>query len=262
MTEYIKIIFSLFLKQKLPSSILLYGNKGIGKSYLVKSIAQKILQVNNSPDLLILSGQPISIDEVRRGIEFSSTRPANNNKILVFDGIDNMSKGAINAMLKLVEEPPLDLYIFLIAWNLYNIPQTISSRCLKIYVKRPNFEDFISIVTSNSNKLSNEALKYLYNALEANINATTSIRDDIAKIASLGKPYLGDLFDLLATTPDDSLVKIILFEMAEKAKIADSKGQLYFLEKIALLNYQYAKIKKYNLNPGNMTYDIAQSLNL
>ncbi len=262
MTEHIKTIFSLFLEKKLPSSILIHGNKGVGKSYLVGSIAKKILQTTSSPDLLIISGQPISIDDVRRSIDFSITRPANSYKILIFDGIDSMSKGAINAMLKLVEEPPVDMYIFLIAWNLYNIPQTIRSRCLKIHMRRASFEVFVRIVTSNRNDLSDEALRYLYNALEGDINATSAIRSDVARIILSGKPYLGDLLDLLSVTPETSLVKIILFELAQKAKIADHKGQLYFLEKIDSLNREFSKIKKYNLSESNAIYSIVHSLNL
>lgn len=261
MTEHVNTIFSLFLEKRLPSSVLIHGKKGVGKSYLVGSIAKKILQTTNSPDLLTLA-EPISIDDVRRGIDFSVTSPANSYKILVFDGIDTMSNGAINAMLKLVEEPPVSMYILLVAWNLYNIPKTICSRCMKIYVKRPSFNDFVRIVTSNRNDLSDETLKYLYNALEGDINATNSIRGGVTNIISSGKPYFGDLLDLLAVAPDDTLVKIVLFELAQKAKLADHKGQLYFLEKIDFLNREYAKIKKYNLSEANTIYAIVNSLNL
>lgn len=259
MTEQINRILSLFSENKLHSSIIIHGKKGIGKSYMVESIAKSILQIKISPDLLILSGQPISIDDVRRGINFSITKPINKDKILIFDGIDTMSNPAINAMLKLVEEPPSDLYILLVAINLYNLPQTIRSRCLQIYLKPPSIESFIEIIRSNRNDLSDDALKYLYNALEADINATNSIRDDIAKVILTGKPYLGDLLDL---SIDDVTVKIILYELAQKAKIADSEGQLYFLEKIDFLNREYAKIKRYNLSEVNSIYSIIQSLNL
>jgi hypothetical protein len=262
MTEQLKTIFNLFMENKLHSSVLIHGKSGIGKSHLVKSIANSILQAQNSSDLLILSGQPISIDDVRRGINFSTTSPTNKHKIIIFDGIDNMSNGAINAMLKLVEEPPAGIYIFLVASNLYNIPKTIRSRCLIIHLKQPNLDEFINIVRFNRGDLGDDALKYLYNALEADINATNTISGDIAKVIFAGKPYFGDLIELLSISADASLVKIIIFELAQKAKMADIKGQLYYLEKIDFLNREYAKIKRYNLSEVNATYSIIQSLNL
>ena len=260
MTEQAKTIFSLFLENKLHSSVLIHGKKGIGISYLVESIAKRILQTIKSPDLLILSGH--SIDDVRRGINFSTTKPAHKHKILIFDEIDTMSISAVNAMLKLLEEPPVDFYIFLLTTNLYNLPQTIRSRCLQIYLKQPKVEDFIRIVKSNRHDLSDDVLRYLYNALEADINATNAIRDDIVKIISSGKPYFGDLLHLLGVLSDDVLVKIILFELAQKAKIADAQGQLYYIERIDFFNREYAKIKRYNLSEVNATYSILQSLNL
>ncbi len=262
MIELANSIFSLFSEKKLPNSVLIHGKKGVGKSYLIGLIAEKILQTTNSPDLLILSGQSITIDNVRRGIDFSMTRPANSYKILVFDGIDTMLNSAINAMLKLIEEPPVDMYIFLIACNLYNISRTVSSRCIKIHVKQPKFEDFVEIVTSHRQDLNNNALTYLYNALEGDIKATNSIRSDVSRVISLGKPYLSELLNILTVAPDDSLVKIILFELAQKAKFANKQGQLYFLEKIDFLNREYAKIKRYNLNEANAIYAIVNSLNL
>lgn len=262
MTEQVKTILRMFLENKLYKTILIHGKKGIGKSYLIKQIAGSILQTQISPDLLILSGEPISVDNVRQGIDFSTTTPINKDKILVFDGIDTMSHNAINAMLKLLEEPPLNLYIFLVATNIYNLPQTIRSRCLQIYLKQPNIESFIEIVRSNRQDLKDDVIRYLYNALEADINATNSIIPDLVTIIGLGTPYLGDLLDLMISSPDDIIVKIILFELAKRAKIANSAQQLYFLEKIDYLNNEYAKIKKYNLNLVNSVYSIVQSLNL
>lgn len=261
MTEDLKKILSLVSEKQLNSSILIYGNKGIGKSYLVREVAREVLKTIASPDLLILEGQ-ISIDDVRRAIEFSETRPASKNKILVFDGIDTMSNNGLNAMLKLLEEPPPDLYIFLVASNLYNIPKTIRSRCLTIYMRKKSFEDFVEIVKLHRNDLSNEAINYLYEALEGDISSAIGIGSDLARVISLGKPALGDLFNLLSLGPNDILVKIVIFEMAKEAKVSDRDRQLYFLEKVEFLIAEYAKIRKYNLSEANAIYSIVHSLNL
>jgi DNA polymerase-3 subunit delta' len=261
MTEQLNKILSLVSEKQLNCSILLYGNRGIGKSHLVRAVAREVLKTNTSPDLLLLE-TPISIDDVRRAIDFTTTKPISSCKILIFDSIDYMSINGLNAMLKLLEEPPSDLYIFLIASSLYNIPKTIRSRCLTIYLKKKSLEDFSEIVRLNRNDLSNEAITYLYEALEGDINNTITVRNDMAKVVSLGKPQVNELLDLLSLTPDDTVVKIAIFEMAKEAKVSDRDRQLYLLEKVEFFISQYAKIRQYNLNEANALFSIVHSLNL
>lgn len=261
MTEQLKKILSLVSEKQLNCSILLYGNRGIGKSYLVRAVAREVLKTNTSTDLLLLE-DPISIDDVRRAIDFSTTKSIGNYKILIFDSIDSMSNNAVNGMLKLLEEPPSDFYIFLISSSLYNIPKTIRSRCLTIYLKEKSFEDFSEIVKLNRSDLSSEAIKYLYEALEGDIKRTIAVRNDIAKVVVLGKPQVNELLDLLSLAPDDTVVKIAIFEMAKEAKVSDRDRQLYLLEKVEFFISQYAKIRQYNLNEANAIFSIVHSLNL
>lgn len=91
------------------------------------------------------------------------------NKVYILDEADILNINAQNSILKIIEEPPKGVYIFLIAKGLESILSTIKSRCTKIYlaenidlkkdlqkeIKSKNLEKFENIFLDamNLNKL-------------------------------------------------------------------------------------------------------------
>lgn len=91
------------------------------------------------------------------------------NKVYILDEADLLNINAQNSILKIIEEPPKGVYIFLIAKGLESILSTIKSRCTKIYladntdlkkdlqkeIKNKNLEKFENIFLDamNLNKL-------------------------------------------------------------------------------------------------------------
>ena len=66
---------------------------------------------NTYPDLLVVEapsdGSQIAIDEVRRiALGLSRTSVSAGWRVLIIDGVEQLSPNAANAVLKLVEEPP------------------------------------------------------------------------------------------------------------------------------------------------------------
>ena len=75
------------------------------------------------------SGQ-IKIDQIRSMIPFLSHKPSRGRwRVVIIDSMDEVNRNGANAMLKLLEEPPENVVIFLISSRPGQLPSTIRSRC-------------------------------------------------------------------------------------------------------------------------------------
>ena len=75
----------------------------------------------------------ISVDEVRklRGF-FSMSNPDGGRRVVIVDAADEMNVSAANALLKVLEEPPADCVLLLIAHQPSRLLPTIRSRCREL----------------------------------------------------------------------------------------------------------------------------------
>ncbi len=102
------------------------------------------VEKNSHPDLLILPQEiaesksdtknAIKIDDIRLATRhLSQTAHQGKCKIVILLKTDSMSIGAMNALLKTLEEPPSNSYVFLLSEYPHLLPATIRSRCQKIH---------------------------------------------------------------------------------------------------------------------------------
>lgn len=81
----------------------------------------------------------IRIDQVRDLIESTQTRPQISGcRVLILSQADAMNTNASNSLLKLLEEPPPDSYLLLVADRPAQLPATIRSRCNRIDFRIPD----------------------------------------------------------------------------------------------------------------------------
>lgn len=152
-----EIILNAINNQRFSNSWLFSGSKGIGKSTFAFQIAKMLfsdqhdLQYDQNTistkkvdelehlDLIYItpnneqkktSSDIITIDEIRKLQDFIRSTPTESKyKIVIIDPIDNLNKNAANALLKILEEPPLYVVFFLINHKVGKIMDTIKSRC-------------------------------------------------------------------------------------------------------------------------------------
>ena len=137
---------------------ILAGRRGLGKASFALEAAAELVQSGGSPerdprahpDILILAplpdsddeerkrseGKPyrtkrsISVDQVRAMQRRLTTRPTLGTwRAVIIDTADDLEKGAFNALLKSLEEPPAGTVFLLVAHRLGRLPATIRSRC-------------------------------------------------------------------------------------------------------------------------------------
>ena len=152
----------------LPNKILLSGANGIGKytfavhfiNYVLSkneddsySFNSKQININNKSFKLMnnsthpnfnlinlkINKKNIEIDQIRNIINYSQKSSFNQNKrFILIDNIELLTKNASNSLLKLLEEPPENLYFILIHDNSYRILETIKSRSINFKINFTN----------------------------------------------------------------------------------------------------------------------------
>ena len=159
-----KEVLSVFEKEvkqnKISASYLFYGDKRVNLLFYAlefskmvmtkdiedeeekKSIEKRIENLQHSDiEVINRKNENIKIDEVREliydAIESAYSSP---KKIFILCGIENLRKESSNALLKILEEPPKDVYFILLARSL-NIISTIKSRTIKFHLEGEGNEE-------------------------------------------------------------------------------------------------------------------------
>lgn len=116
----------------LPQALLLSGPKGSGKTEFAQNLCQKLLCKPSDTHTYLPEGktQQHPMASIRQMIAEVSLPPFESPvKIFIFHDAEKMLPPSANALLKTLEEPPLDTYILLLTTNLGAIIPTIISRC-------------------------------------------------------------------------------------------------------------------------------------
>ena len=163
---------NIFDNEQIHHAFIISGSKGIGKSLLIESLAEKILNnkisLENNPDfhnLKILDEKKLiginQIHELRDKLYESSF--LGKNKVAVINEIEKISIDGLNAILKILEEPPKNTY-FLLSTNFLNqIPLTIQSRCFDLRISSPEIKQSLEWLSDYQTKDALKALEITNN---------------------------------------------------------------------------------------------------
>ena len=174
----------------LPNSILIHGLSGIGKRTFLNKLVKNIINIefkdnnvdhhlnlfknNTHPNIKIIEKEidsktgkiktNITIDQIRRLKTFlnSTSIIQNSSKIVIIDSADYLNISSANSMLKILEEPKENTYIFLISNQISLLLPTIRSRCLKIKFNTHNLTNFTKIIKNNIDEISNEEINFYF----------------------------------------------------------------------------------------------------
>jgi len=187
--EYSDLV-NRYKSNNLPNSILIHGLSGIGKRTFLNKLVKNILNIefkdnnvdhhlnlfknNTHPNIKIIEKEidsktgkiksNITIDQIRRLKTFlnSTTTIQNSSKIVIVDSADYLNISSANSMLKILEEPKENTYIFLISNQISLLLPTIRSRCLKIKFNTHNLTNFTNIIKDNIDEISNEEINFYF----------------------------------------------------------------------------------------------------
>lgn len=146
------------------------------------SVCQSILN-NASMDIIEMdAASNNSVDDIREINENVNFPPSNAKyKVYIIDEVHMLSKGAFNALLKTLEEPP-EYVVFMLATTEPNkIPDTILSRCQRYDLKRVGRSDVLKRITYIMESLEltyeQEAVDVIISKGEGSVRDSLSILD-------------------------------------------------------------------------------------
>ncbi|MFT6106571.1 MAG: DNA polymerase-3 subunit delta' [Rickettsiales bacterium] len=194
--KYHKKLLKNFHDNKLHHGLLLAGNKGIGKASFVLSLTKEILlsssinkiedsqkiESNCHPDLLIIKKldkkRDISVDAMREINKFLSlTSAISKHRIIIIDAIDDLNRSSSNAILKNLEEPAKNVFLFLINHNQSRVLDTIKSRCYLIKFSNPSHSDFEEILKERIDGIDKEEIQILAKISDYSIGSALQMHE-------------------------------------------------------------------------------------
>ena len=168
-------LLSAIEDRHLPHALLFTGPSGIGRRKVADSLAQTLLcekshpacgecsscvSVEQKKSLHVLYIQPdglyIKVDSIRRINQFLSLQSFAPARLIIIDSAHQMNLQAANSLLKILEEPPSNVYFILISSYLSALPVTIRSRVqtLRFFSLKP--ADIYKTIQSTDLKKGNE----------------------------------------------------------------------------------------------------------
>lgn len=156
MIGQVKLLNSLEkLVGNFPKFLILVGEKGSGKKTICKEICRKLsLQIVTSD---------IKINTIRDTIELARTQT--DPIMYLIPDADNMSVGAKNCLLKVLEEPPHNAYFIMTLRNINNTLPTIISRAVSFELDNYSKEELINYRTYKGyNDKFDDIVKYICNS--------------------------------------------------------------------------------------------------
>lgn len=172
------------------------------------------------------------VDDIRDLVDGVRYPPSSGKrKVIIIDEAHMITKGAFNALLKTIEEPP-SYMIFIFATTEPNkIPQTIISRCQRFDFKRVDGEEMTSYLKRISDKegipIEDVALAKIAKQADGAMRDALGI---LEKAASAEYPSIGEaeLDEILGTSFEDAEHLIEALLQADIRKVLELSSKMYF----------------------------------
>lgn len=213
---------------RFPHALLLFGDLGVGKKYCAKEIAAallcqnkaehfgcgvctscKLLKADSHPDFITAehSGKRngISIAQVRQICADAYIAPNTSDcKVYLIADADAMEAAAQNAFLKIIEEPPENVYFIFTAQSKSVFLPTILSRVVSIGISQVSRQECIAALESHG--IDEKTAMTAYSAYGGNIGKCLLSINDENKIKIL--QTVQSLVDCIASGDEYGFLKV------------------------------------------------------
>jgi DNA polymerase III subunit gamma/tau len=195
-----------FASGRIAQGYMLTGVRGVGKTTTARILARalnyeapgyekptidmpglgvhcKDIMEGRHPDVLEMdAASNTGVDNIREIIESAQYTPlVARTKVFIIDEVHMLSKGAFNALLKTLEEPPAHVRFIFATTEIRKVPVTVLSRCQRFDLRRVEqpvlVEHFKMIVANEDARADADALQLIARAAEGSVRDGLSILD-------------------------------------------------------------------------------------
>ena len=291
--SYFKFFNKLYEQDKLPNSILISGQKGLGKStftyhfinfllskgekneynrrdYLIdpNNSTYKSIQSGTHANLFILDaidGENIKIDQIRKLLLFlNKSTYYKSVKIVLLDNAEYLNINSSNALLKAIEEPSKDTYFFIINNDSQKIMNTIKSRCIDFvinfnFLKKKNIFNKIA-QTYSLNFTESDLDIFLYFDTHGNLlKYLSTLKNSDFKISKDYLSCISYFMDLYNEKTDPKLLGFITLFIQNFYNQLSLNNSLFINNYYRNLNkilHLIDNMKKFHLDKKNLIFSI------
>ncbi len=184
-----------FASGRIAQGYMLTGVRGVGKTTTARILARALnyeapgidrptidmpglgshcaeIMEGRHPDVFEMdAASNTGVDNIREIIESAQYMPlVARTKVFIIDEVHMLSKGAFNALLKTLEEPPGHVKFIFATTEIRKVPVTVLSRCQRFDLRRVEqpvlVQHFKKIVASEHAKADEDALALIARAAE------------------------------------------------------------------------------------------------
>ena len=239
-------------KDKLSHAYLFSGSRGCGKTTVARLLAKALncgagqvdepcgaceicrgIAAGSYLDVLeIDAASHTGVDNVRELRDMAQYTPSQgSNRVFIIDEVHMLSKGAFNALLKILEEPPARVFFFFATTEPNRIPRTILSRCQRFdfrLLTRDELSGRVNeIVAAEGKELDAGALRLIVAQAEGSMRDALSILDQILAACDddVDEQAVIDLFGLVRADVFTELNEAILaHDPARALQVAETSA--------------------------------------
>ena len=174
------------LANNLTHATVIYSKHGFGATQAIKELIstrepEQLNRIFNNTFERLQHIEPndkntIGIEAIKE-LEQLVHLAATNDRYVIISQAHTMTKEAQNAFLKTLEEPPQNMYIFLLVENENRLLKTIRSRAQPLQILKPTKQQFTNWLTAEFD-LSISAAEKIYYMTEARSELATQLLDD------------------------------------------------------------------------------------
>jgi DNA polymerase-3 subunit gamma/tau len=240
-----------FKSNRIAQGYMLTGVRGVGKTTTARILARalnyekegfadeptvefedygahcKAIVQSSHPDVIEMdAASNTSVDNVREIIESARYRPLTARyKVFIIDEVHMLSKGAFNALLKTLEEPPEHVKFIFATTEIRRVPVTVLSRCQRFDLRRVDVpilvEHFANITQKEGASADEDALRLIARAAEGSVRDGLSILDQAIAMGE-GQVTIERVRDMLGLADRGRIYDLL--ELMLGAKVADALG--------------------------------------
>ena len=234
----VRTLKNAFATNRIAQGYMLTGVRGVGKTTTARILARAlnyakdgladrptvdfdgygvhcrdIIQSRHADVIEMDAASNTGVDNMREIIESARYKPLlARYKVYIIDEVHMLSKGAFNALLKTLEEPPAHVKFIFATTEIRKVPVTVLSRCQRFDLRRVDvpvlMKHFDGIVAKEGARAEQDALALIARAAEGSVRDGLSLLDQAIAMGSgrvsadsvramLGLADRGRIFDLV-----------------------------------------------------------------